>query len=109
MVKFTIEKNNTPHFNIRIALKDETKEIGYLHLVPFLDKEYMEILNVEVDPIYQRQGLGTKLYLKAKDEAQKAGYKGVVSDPKGRTLEASKLWSKIPKAKKNARGWWVLR
>jgi ribosomal protein S18 acetylase RimI-like enzyme len=103
---FTVTKKLKPHFNIRISLKNKEKEIGYIHLTP--NGEYMEILNVEVDPSFQRQGLGTKLYLKAKAEAQKAGYRGLVSDPQCRTPDAGKLWAKIPGAKRSPKGWWVL-
>ena len=108
MFKYITTKGNKPHFNVRITLKEEDKEIGFIHVVPLLDTKFMEILNVEVDEKYQRQGLGTKLYLKATTEAQKAGYAGLASDPLGRTQDATKLWAKIPGAKKNKYGWWFL-
>lgn len=108
--KFTVKRGSKPHDNIRIALIDvvDSKEIGYIHLVPLSGSNYMEILNVEISPEWQRQGLGTKLYLRAKIEANKAGYDGLASDPGGRTTDATKLWAKIPGAKKVGRGWWVL-
>lgn len=107
-IKFKVKKGDKPHFNIRIGLILDGQEIGYIHIVPLLGGNYMEILNVEINPEWQRKGFGTKLYLKAKEEAQKNGYDGLASDPNGRTPDASKLWAKIPGAKRRGKRWWSL-
>jgi GNAT superfamily N-acetyltransferase len=80
-------------------------EVGFIHLEEASD-EYLTVLNVEVVPTFRGQGLGQKLYLKARDVAKEKGYKGLISHVNERTPEASRVWKKL--GKQVGRGWWVI-
>lgn len=84
-------------------------EIGYIHVVPSPTKGFFDILNVEILPDFQRQGLGSELYYRARDEVKKHGGKGLISFSSERTPEATKLWKSLEGAKAKAKdGIWIL-
>lgn len=83
-------------------------EIGYIHVVPnVFAKGFYSILNVEILPEFQRQGLGSDLYRKAASEVKKHGGKGLISFKDERTPEATKVWKSL-KGTKQKDGVWIL-
>jgi len=96
----------SPTKGIRVSLREKQyvspikdrpykNEIGYIHLVPMDSSKYMSVLNVELDPKFQRKGHGKELYFKALELAKKAGYDGIASHKNERTKEADYLWKSL--------------
>lgn len=104
---WTVSKIKTGYrITVSVGTKDE---IGYIHVVPetSLPSGWYSVLNVEIAPEFQNQGLGKNLYRRALKEIKRSGGKGIISLATERTPEATRLWKSLKEAKYQ-KGTWVL-
>jgi ribosomal protein S18 acetylase RimI-like enzyme len=76
-----------------ISLYDDSQFVGRIQLGRGQDN-YAYVQEVRVDPSYQRQGYGYRLYLEALEEAKRRGFAGIEDGGKHAT-GAQAIWRKL--------------
>lgn len=82
---------------IQLFAKDSESDnvAGYIAAAETFEKDYLTIVELFVDPLYQRKGVGTGLIEKAIEYAKKKNLNGAITQTEFENIPAQKLYEKF--------------
>lgn len=94
-----------PHAVQLIVKTNDGMFAGYVAASEHLFPDYLHLVELFIDPSFSGRGLGLKLVDRIKEDAQKFGLKGVITQTEQENIPAQRLYEKFGFERVNNPGW----